>query len=177
MLIGSLRIVIAELAKFKSDRENLLNKGNWLDLREKWRYMLKESGNMSKKDLEILSKEAGMKSAVDHLFNFSKDEQMRILQEARDKNRRDRIAEKEYVFEQGMEKGIEKGIEQGMEKGIEKGIEQGIEKGIEQGMERGIEKEREALVLNMLAKGLSVKDIVKWTGLKTQQISKIQKKK
>ena len=199
MLIGDLRIVIVELAKFRSDRENLL------DLRDKWCYMLKESGNMSKEELEILSKEAGMKSAVDHLFNFSKDEQMRILEEARDKNRRDRLAEKEYVFEQGMEKGMkqgiekgmeqgiekgmeqgiekgmEKGMEQGMEKGmeqgIEKGMEQGIEKGIEQGMEKGMEKGQKALVLNMLAKGLSVKDIVKWTGLKAQQISKIQKEK
>ena len=172
-------------------------KGSRLDLREKWRYMLKESGNMSKEELEILSKEAGMKSAVDHLFNFSKDEQMRILEEARDKNRRDRIAEKEYVFEQGIEKGMEKGIEKGMEKGMEqgiekgieqgiekgieqgmeKGIEQGMEKGIEQGMEKGMEKGQKALVLNMLAKGLSVRDIAKWTGLKAQQISKIQKEK
>ena len=128
---------------------------------------------MSKEELEILSKEAGMKSAVDHLFNFSKDEQMRILEEARDKNRRDRIAEKEYVFEQGMEKGIEQGIEKGIEQGMEKGIEKGIEKGMEKGMEKG----QKALVLNMLAKGLSVRDIAKWTGLKAQQISKIQKEK
>ena len=102
-----------------------------------------------------------MKTAVNHLFNFSKDEQMRILEEAKDKNRRDRIAEKEYVFEQGLEKGRE----------------QGLEKGREQGLEKGIEKEREVLVLNMLSKGLSVKDIANWTGLKAQQIIKIQKKK
>ena len=110
-----------------------------------------------------------MKTAVNHLFNFSKDEQMRILEEAKDKNRRDQIAEKEYVFEQGLEKGKELG----MEKGKELGKEQGIELGIEQGME----KKEEALVLNMLSKGLSVKDIAKWTGLKAQQVVKIQKKK
>ena len=103
--------------------------------------------------MEFLSKEAGMKTAVNHLFNFSKDEQMRILEEAKDKNRRDQIAEKEYVFEQGLEKGKE------------------------QGLEKGIEKEREALVLNMLLKGLSVKDIANLTGLKAQQVVKIQKKK
>ena len=108
---------------------------------------------MSERDLSLLSKEADMKRAADHLFNFSKDEQMRILAEARDKNRRDRIAEKQFVFEQGMEQGIEKGMEQGIEKG------------------------QKALVLNMLAKGLSVQEIAKWTGLKPQQISKLQKKK
>ena len=155
VLIGDLRIVIVELSKFGLDKQNLL------DLRDKWCYMLKQSGSMSQKDLEFLSKEAGMKTAVNHLFNFSKDEQMRILEEAKDKNRRDRIAEKEYVFEQGLEKGRE----------------QGLEKGREQGLEKGIEKEREVLVLNMLSKGLSVKDIAKWTGLKAQQIIKIQKKK
>ena len=110
-----------------------------------------------------------MKTAVNHLFNFSKDEQMRILEEAKDKNRRDRIAEKEYVFEQGIEKGKEQGIELGKEQGIELGKEQGIK--------QGMKKKEEALVLNMLSKGLSVKDIAKWTGLKAQQVVKIQKRK
>ena len=167
VLIGDLRIVIVELSKFGLDKQNLL------DLRDKWCYMLKQSGSMSQKDLEFLSKEAGMKTAVNHLFNFSKDEQMRILEEAKDKNRRDRIAEKEYAFEQGIEQGLEKG----MEKGIEKGIEKGMEKGIEKGMEKGMEKKEKALVLNMLSKGLSVKDIANLTGLKAQQVVKIQKKK
>lgn len=56
--------------------------------------------------------------------------------------------------------------------GLEKGLEQGIEKGIEQGIEKGKLETAAA----MLADGLDVSQVMKFTGLSEDQISQVKPK-
>jgi flagellar biosynthesis/type III secretory pathway protein FliH len=76
----------------------------------------------------------------------------------------------ERGMERGIEIGMEKGMEKGIEKGMEKGIEKGMEKGIEKGMERGMEKGKFEVARRMLARRMSVSDIVEMTGLNEKDV-------
>ena len=70
---------------------------------------------------------------------------------------------------EGFEKGIEKGIEKGMAQGIEKGMAQGIEKGMAQGKAEGIA----SVARNLIASGMPVADVAKFTGLSEEQLQSL----
>jgi predicted transposase/invertase (TIGR01784 family) len=53
---------------------------------------------------------------------------------------------------------------------LQEGIDQGIERGIEKGIEKGIEQGREGDARNMLADGMDVKMISRYTGLSLARI-------
>ena len=57
-----------------------------------------------------------------------------------------------------------------IEKGIKRGIQQGKREGIQQGMQRGITR----MVGNLLAMKMPIKDIARASGLKLDEISRIQ---
>ena len=103
--------VVVELSKFKKKLEELV------DQREAWCYFLKRSQDMSAEDCERL-KEKGkdMGKAVKHLCDLSEDEweMERIMQE--EKYRLDRLSEKEYAFDEGLEKGKAEGRKEGEKK-------------------------------------------------------------
>ena len=186
VLNEDLKIVIVELSKFLvGDVRNLL------DLREEWCYMLNNSSEMTDKEAEFLSlRREDMKMATDHLMKLSRDEQLLMLEEQREKDRRDQVAREDYQFNRGIEKGIEEGRQEGMERGIEKGIEEGrqegmergIEKGIEEGrqegmergIEKGIEKNQQEVILNMLRKGTDISFISEVTGCSEEEVKKLQ---
>ena len=156
-----LRIITVELSKFKKKEPAAL-----LDLREEWCYLLKESKVMGEKEGNELSmKGQEMEEAMFHLKELSRDEGLRLVEEAREKAWKDQAAREDDSFNRGIEQGIEKGIEKGMEKGIEKGMEKGMEKGIEKG--------KKELVMNMLKQGLDVPFISKVTGLSKEKIKKL----
>lgn len=50
------------------------------------------------------------------------------------------------------------------------GIEEGIKEGIEEGLQEGIQNGKLEVVKNMLKDGVSIKDIVKYTGLSEEDI-------
>ena len=78
-------------------------------------YLIKHSHQISKKELEVLSKKGGgMKAAAKRLSVLSEDENMRMLEEAREKNRRDEYARRAYALEKGMRRGRREGREEGM---------------------------------------------------------------
>ncbi len=95
--------VIVELEKFKKKIEEL--KGQ----REDWSYLLKNSGNMNKKEYEILQNKGGiMAEAVKSLWNMSKEEGLREYLEAVEKKEMDRISDLESAREDGLKRGERK---------------------------------------------------------------------
>ena len=63
-----------------------------------------------------------------------------------------------------MEDGYAFGMKDGIAQGLERGIAQGLERGIAQGLERGREDEQQAIILQMLKKGMDRELIKEITG-------------
>ena len=74
-------------------------------------------------------------------------------------------AKREGIAE-GMEKGIKEGMELGMAKGKQEGLAEGMEKGMNQ---RSLDIAR-----NMLADGVDLNLIMKYSGLTQEQIEKLK---
>lgn len=79
---------------------------------------------------------------------------------------RDTLATHAYAMKQGLEEGLKKGLQQGIEKGLQQGIEQGIEK--------GAFNEKIRIATNLLAAGLSIKDVAAATGLTEEELTQIK---
>lgn len=77
----------------------------------------------------IKSSNIGIRTGMKMLREMSLTRRIRYEIEAREKARRDHVAEMQYLQDEAMEKGMAKGLEQGLEQGLEKGLEQGLEQG------------------------------------------------
>ena len=174
---GDLSVTIVELGKFLSLRPE-----NLFDMASLWCYLLKESKLMDMESArELAGKGKDMKEATDHLIKLSKDEKIRLYEEARWMERADRLAREDYVREEGLEQGLQRGREEGREQGREEGREQGREEGREQGREEGLQQgiwkgrqeERRQLALKMLKKKTDISFISEVTGFSETQIKKI----
>ena len=99
-----------------------------------------------------------MKTAVQHLEELSKDDKLRMIAEARQKEIMDRHSFLQDSYDEGWEKGHQKGQKEGHQKGLQKGRQ---------------ERDRE-VVLNMLQNNLSVSLISKATGLSKEEIKKMK---
>ena len=98
--------------------------------------------------------------AAVRIANLSKEDNDRLVDEGIEKDRRDRVAEREYAKEEGIEQGMKKGLEQGREKGREEGMEKGM-----------------ALVAsNMLKNKMNMDLVAQMTGLSEEEILKLKKK-
>ena len=62
---------------------------------------------------------------------------------------------------------------EGIKKGREEGREEGIEKGIEKGREEGIEKGRIEVAKNMLANGLDIEQVARFTGFSPEAVRRL----
>ena len=146
-----LRFVTVELSKFKKREPSAL-----LDLREDWCYLLKESGQMGEKESgELSAKGEEMKRAVFHLKELSREEGLRLVEEAREKERRDQAARMSDSFKEGIEKGMARGKADGLVEGMEKG--------------------KRELVMSMLRNGLDVSLISKIAGFSEAEVSKLHR--
>ena len=97
-----------------------------------------------------------MAEATVRIANLSKEDNDRLVDEGIEKDRRDRVAERNYARNEGREQGLEQGREEGMEKGLEKGM---------------------ALVaVNMLKTKTDIGFIAQITGLSEEEILKLKKK-
>ena len=102
-----LRMVTVELRKFNKGKGDILE---LLDMREAWCYVLKWFEEMGAEDRELFArKNHKMEELMDWTRPLSLKEQEHILAEAREKNRRDRVARDRYVFQEGRAEGMEKG--------------------------------------------------------------------
>ena len=141
-LSDALNITVVELSKFLEK-----NPENLVDMRASWCYLLKESGDMSMKEAQILSEKGeDMKQATDNLIRLSKDEKAMLYEEGLFREKADRLAREDYVREEGMEKGRQEGRQ---------------------------DRDRE-VVLNMLRNNLNISLICKVTGLSLEEIKKLQ---
>ena len=114
-----LRLIFVELPKVKQKIENLF------DFREAWCYLFNHLHEMGVQDRELFaSRGKKMEELMDWTRPLTLEESEQIIAEAEEKNRRDRVAEDEYIFEQGMEKGREEGMQKGMQKGKQEGMQQ-----------------------------------------------------
>ena len=68
----------------------------------------------------------------------------------------------------------QEGLAEGMEKGMEKGMELGMEKGIKKGMAKGMNQKALDIARNMLADGVDINLIMKYSGLTQEQIEKLK---
>ena len=183
-------IVLVELNKFK--KEDLKS----FDLKDLWCYLIKNAKRITKRELSVISERGSvMREAAVRIRKLSKEESELMYEEAMEKQRWDRAAERAYArevglaqgrkkglkqgrrigFVQGRDKGIEQGIKEGIEQGIQKGIEQGRAKGKEEGREEGKEEGMELVALNMLKNKTDIDFIVKMTGLSQSKIFKLKK--
>ena len=100
-----LRLVTVELSKFNKRTPAAL-----LDLREEWCYLLKESRRMGERESEELSaKGEDMKKAMFRLKELSREEGLRLVEEAKEKARRDQAARERDSFNEGLDQGMEQG--------------------------------------------------------------------
>ncbi len=111
-----LRFVTVELSKFKSKGDM----STLVDFQDIWCYLLKESMSVGEKEFKELSgRGPEMEESMAYLRKFSEEEQRQILRDAREKNRRDRVAREDYVFDQGKEEGREELVIQMLKNGAD----------------------------------------------------------
>ena len=154
VLSSHLRMVFVELSKF-----NKVDIGSLVDNRDAWCYLLRwfeDMGASEKKQFSLRSRAMG--EIMDWTRPLTVDEQYQVLADAAEKNRRDRVARDDYVFDQGLEKGREEGMQKGREQGLEKGLEKGIEQ----------------VALKMLEENMDRDLICKATGLSVDEIQKLE---
>lgn len=140
-----LKIVFVELSKFKKTSIKGL-----IDLQDYWCYILKHSGEIKPDELEKLSQKGeDMKEAVVHLKRLSRDEKLRMEEEARLKFISDQKAEKAWVREEGIKEGMQKGKKEALRK----------------------------IALKMLEENMDFSIIEKITGISASEIQNLQKRK
>ena len=104
-----LSIVLVELNKF--NKEGGLKGFDLFDFQELWCYILKNAKRMTEDELSLISKRGpDMKEAAVRIANLSKEDNDRLVDEGIQKDRIDRVAEREYAKEEGIEQGMKKGM-------------------------------------------------------------------
>ena len=68
----------------------------------------------------------------------------------------------------------QEGKQEGLAEGMEKGMEKGIEIGKAEGMEKGMNQKALDIARNMLADGVDINLIMKYSGLTQEQIEKLK---
>ena len=141
-------------------------------LYEKWLYALKNLYKLTQRPKELCDK------VFDRLFEEAEiakftPQEMREY-EASKMAYRDIKNSIDTAKQEGLAEGMEKGMELGIEKGMKKGMEKGMEKGLEKGMEKGMNQKALDIARNMLADGVDINLIMKYSGLTQEQIEKLK---
>ena len=69
---------------------------------------------------------------------------------------------------------IDTAKQEGLAEGMEKGMEKGMELGMEKGMAKGMNQKALDIARNMLADGVDINLIMKYSGLTQEQIEKLK---
>ena len=157
-----LEFIYVEIAKFNKSLDELET------LYDKWLYALKNLYKLTQRPKELCDK------VFDRLFEEAEiakftPQEMREYETSkmayRDIKNSVDTAKREGIAE-GMEKGMKEGMELGMAKGKQEGLAEGMEKGMNQ---RSLDIAR-----NMLADGVDLNLIMKYSGLTQEQIEKLK---
>ena len=162
-----------------------------------WIYLLKNMETLQRLPFAARSAVFDRLSKIAEVRSLTEDEQ--IQYEASLRNYRDTIAVMAGQFDSGMIKGFEQGREEGIKRGREEGIKRGREEGIKRGREEGIKRGREEgikrgreegikrgreegitqghkdVAINMLASGLDIDAVAKYTGLSREDVQALVK--
>ena len=99
-----LGIVLVELNKFKKVDLKSLNK------RDSWCYIMNNSDSLTPEDCNIIAGKGGdMKQVVNRWQQLSKKETLQIIEEAEEKQRRDRAGQLDYIRIQSRKEGRKEG--------------------------------------------------------------------
>lgn len=119
LLTDHLEIIIVEIPKairqYKNNEQNRICQ---------WMLFL-DNPNKRGEMKEIMENNEKIKEAVEELTGMSKDEELRILAELREKGRRDEYARRKYAIEEGLREGMERGLAEGRARGLEEGRKEG----------------------------------------------------
>lgn len=100
-----------ELFIIEIPKARRMMKSNQNDKLTQWMLFLDNPNN--KEVLEIMNKNEEIKEAIDELEEISKDKELRLIAELKEKAIRDERNMMEHAIEDGLKQGIEQGIEQG----------------------------------------------------------------
>lgn len=143
---------------------------------ERWIFVLKNMNTLER--MPFLAKNALFKklAAISDVTALSKEEHAKYDESI--KIMRDTLATHAYAMKQGHEEGLQQGLKEGIAQGIQQGIQQGMQQGIQQGMQQGMQQgalnEKLRIATNLLAVGLSIKDVAAATGLSEKDIENIR---
>ena len=115
-------------------------------------FLLAEIGNFTPGELEQYYKSLNNMGDYYNILHTAKEEAERI----------------------GLEKGLEKGLAQGLAQGLEQGLEQGLAQGLAQGLEQGDRDRAIKTAREMLADGMPVDKIAKYTDLSGEEIEAVR---
>ena len=154
-LSNTLNIIFVELPKAQALEESLETN----TALENWAIFLKEADNPKKANIirELTSKEAGLMNAHQLLSTISANRDLWLAQYHQELHERDRIS------------GLYAARKEGVEEGRKAGLEEGRKAGLEEGKKESSEKTARA----MLADGVPVAHIAKWTGVSIEDIEKL----
>ena len=100
-----------ELFIIEIPKARRMMKSNQNDKLTQWMLFLDNPNN--KEVLEIMNKNEEIKEAMEELEEISKNEELRLIAQLKEKAIRDERNMMEHALEDGLKQGIEQGIEQG----------------------------------------------------------------
>jgi predicted transposase/invertase (TIGR01784 family) len=162
----ALRFVFLELGRFNKQISELETPF------EKWIYLLKHLHNMKEIPSEFDEPLFKRLFLLAEIGNFTPGELEQYYKSLNNMGDYYNILHtaKEEAERIGLERGLEKGLAQGIEQGVEQGIQQGLQQGLAQGdKDRAVRVARE-----MLADGMSVGKISKYTELSVEEIEALR---
>ena len=84
------------------------------------------------------------------------------------------VEEWEYEASKMAYRDIKNSIDTAKQEGLAEGMEKGMELGMEKGMKKGMNQKALDIARNMLADGVDINLIMKYSGLTQEQIEKIK---
>uniref|UniRef100_UPI003FEFE2EA hypothetical protein n=1 Tax=Segatella copri TaxID=165179 RepID=UPI003FEFE2EA len=81
---------------------------------------------------------------------------------------------REYEASKMAYRDIKNSIDTAKQEGLAEGMEKGMEKGLEKGMKKGMNQKALDIARNMLADGVDINLIMKYSGLTQEQIEKLK---
>uniref|UniRef100_UPI0022DFE806 PD-(D/E)XK nuclease family transposase n=1 Tax=Segatella copri TaxID=165179 RepID=UPI0022DFE806 len=154
--------IYVEIAKFNKTL------GELETLYEKWLYALKNLYKLTQRPKELCDKVFDRLFEEAEIANFTPQEMREY--------RASKLAYRDIKnsIDTAKQEGLAEGMEKGMELGIEKGMKKGMEKGLEKGMKKGMNQKALDIARNMLADGVDINLIMKYSGLTQEQIEKLK---
>ena len=148
------KATIVDLKKFKSKPVNNLKTD-----KEKWIFLLNDAPSLKKEEVDVLKKDPVFQVALERLERLSSDPTTRQAYEVSVNEQRDHLA---VLSSQRKE-------------GLAEGFQEGHQKGVEEGRQEGREKEKLNIALKMLDENIPIDKISSLTGLREEDLKKLQK--